>query len=284
MTEHKFRKLLQEKPYLISDMFLRSKTSAEEFAAASTLTPEQVLCRAKQHLDLPDAVWEHAQNMLSRQQQRNQPFQYLVEWVRTTIKKIRMHWRQSLVYIAIILALAFFTLIPAGRTLAQGAFNYVMNVFQNHVKISEQNHTDNYNIDSSSIDNIEASIVQYGEIEEFISATGYYPIYLSMPGYECSTISRENDPIDGVSLRTVYIASDNESVVLVQSWHTGNTIDMGSNTDYIETSILGGQQFVYSVDAIDGIYDGVCILSDSVLFVSASQNVDYERVLSALQQ
>jgi hypothetical protein len=135
MTERKLKRILHEKPYLMDGLFVRSRYEARQMALASTLTIEQVLQSIRQDPDISAVTWARVDLALKVKQHRESKHTAHKERTYDWGSNIRTRRRIVAVAAAMILVVAFFTLIPSGKTLARGAFDYFANVFENHIKI-----------------------------------------------------------------------------------------------------------------------------------------------------
>ncbi|MPM78366.1 hypothetical protein SDC9_125377 [bioreactor metagenome] len=136
MTERKLKRILHNKPYLMDGLFVRSRYEAQQMALASTLTIELVLQSIRQDSEISAATWARVDVALKAKQHRDSKQTTYKERTHDWGSNIRTRRRVVAVAAAMILVVAFFTLIPTGRTLAKGAFDYFANVFDNHIKIA----------------------------------------------------------------------------------------------------------------------------------------------------
>lgn len=293
MTERKFRKMLREHPDLISDEFVRSASESRDFVKASTLTPELIVQRARLHLDLPDETWAHAEQTLTKIRRRDKRHLWLSSFSKKASTAFQSHRRLAIASILILLVLAFFTFIPTGRALARSVFDYIVTVFDSKIDFSGyigspikiftpffqskvENEKPAYNTDDLE------EITSYSSIEEFSQEIGKKPIQLRLQDAQCLGLEVINYTVSGLSVRTVYSVTNGE-IVIIQKWLLGEDALLETNGEFnYSTKILDGVTFTYTIDEIDGVMDGIAILSNSVLWVAATSNVNAEEVLAAL--
>lgn len=293
MTERKFKKMLRKQPNLISDDFVRSASESKQFVSASTLTAEQVVQRTKLRLDLPQEVWEHAEQTLASIRKRDKHFFWLNAQKRKSVAKFRSHRRLAIASILILLALAFFSLVPTGRSLARSVFDYIITIFDSKIDFSGyagspkkivipffqpkvENEKPAYNNDDSE------ETISYSSIEEFSQETGKKPVLLRLPNIQSFESEIIEYSLSGISVRTVYSLSTG-TVVITQKWLLGEDTIFETNGKFDNnTQILNGVKFTYTVDKIDGVTDGIAMLNDSILWITVTSDVDVAEVLAAL--
>ena len=86
----------------------------------------------------------------------------------------------------------------------------------------------------------------------------------------------------GISLTSLYSSSEGD-IVITQKWLMSEGLSVHSNSDEWEsTEILGNVKLSYALDKVDGVFDGVAIVDDSILWISAESGVDILRELANL--
>jgi len=297
MTERKFRKLLQENPFIISDIFIRSYSEAEKFAKKSKLSPELVVQRAKSRLDLSDECWENAETTLCRVRKRERLMGWLIKGRNNNLGSIRFYRRLAVVCVLAIIALAFFVVFPSGRTLAKKAFSYAMSIYTNRIEFNEEviqrrrsfislfvsSHEDETKEVHGSDD--EADLVTlYSSIEEFSSATGKRVVKLSLSDFPCAQVEATMSSLTGLSVRTTY-STPSGTVGIIQKWLIGDGPSIGTSGNFNQTfRILDGVELICTTDIIDGQFEGFAMLSDSMLWVAITKDIrNIEVVLAALE-
>lgn len=282
MTERKLKRILHDKPYLMDGLFVRSRYEARQMALASTLTIEQVLQPIRQDSDISSVTWARVDLALRAKQNRDSK--------QTTHKERTHDWSCGIktrrcigaVAAAMILVVAFFTLIPSGRTLAKGAFDYFANVFENHIKIAPTGQSSmhpgvyiNSYADSGGVVNEYGDlIIDYDDFESFTAEYGLFPVRLISDDFICTEITLTKYATSGVSLTSNY-SSPSGNVVVTQEWLLDGSMSFHSNSDSWESvMILDDVELLYAIDKIDGVFDGIAMLQDSVLWISAQKSVD----------
>ncbi|HWR20050.1 MAG TPA: hypothetical protein VN608_10545 [Clostridia bacterium] len=70
MTGKELKKLLQEHPYLIDSMFVRSRSEAMSMALASNITIEEFIERSRKRSSLLPETWNAFSEALARKRPR----------------------------------------------------------------------------------------------------------------------------------------------------------------------------------------------------------------------
>ena len=109
-------------------------------ALASTLRIDQVLLSIRQDPDISATTWARVDLALKANPHRESKQTTRGERTHDWSSNIKSRRRVVAVAAAMILVVAFFTLIPSGKTLAKDAFDYIMNVFGNQIKIEPAGH------------------------------------------------------------------------------------------------------------------------------------------------
>jgi len=293
MTERKLKRILKSKPYLMDGLFVRSRYEAQQMALASTLTIEQALQPIRQGFDISAATWARVDIAL-KAKKRNENYRATIkEWFDKLSRDVKIHRRKLAFAVAIAIVIAFFTLIPRGRTLAKGAFDYFMNVFENHIKIEPtgqsqilpKQHADDeiQTNDSSEEAFIEDIVLEYASLEAFASDFGLTPVKLISKNFVCISITLTKSETTGFSLLSRYSSTDGD-IVVKQKWLFDEKMNLGSNSDnWKVVRILEGTELLYVIDEIDSVFDGIALLNDSVLWVTAQPSVDIITELSNLE-
>lgn len=288
MTERKVKRILYSKPYLMDGLFVRSRYEAQQMMLASTLTIEQVLQLIRQDPDISAITWERVDLALKTRQRRDCEQTTHKERTRDWNCGIKTRRRIVAVVAAIILVVAFLTLIPIGRTLARGAFDYFANVFENHIKVEPTSQApvypgyvanDNINPDET-VNEYGEILIEYDDFESFTDELGLHPIRLTSDDFTLAGITLTKYAATGLSLTSQYTSSSGD-VVITQEWLLDGSMSFHSNSDSWESIIiLDGVEMLYAIDKVDGIFDGIAMLSDSVLWISAQKTVDIFEQLS----
>lgn len=282
MTERKFKRILNNKPYIIDGLFVHSRYEAQQMALASTLTLEQVLQTIRQNSGISAATWTRV-DLAMKMKERKERFRSTIKvWFRELSNGAKAHRRIVVVAIAAVLVIAFFTLIPSGRSLAKGAFDYFAKVFENSLEIEPTNQAPvfpGYVADDNTYPDEEVNeygeiIIEYSDFEVFTSEFGLNPIQLTSDDFTCTGITLTKYAATGLSLTSQYTSS-NGDIVITQEWLLDGSMSFHNNSDSWESvMIFGDVELFYAIDKVDGVFDGIAMLKDSVLWVSAQKSVD----------
>ncbi len=284
MTERKFKRILCDKPYRMDGLFVRSRYEAKQMALASTLTIEQVLLPIRKSPDVSEATWARVDLALKAKQRKGSAQTAHIDRTRGWGSNLRTRRRVVAIAAAMILVVVFFTFIPRGRSLAKEAFDYIMNVFGNHIKIepTEQGPIhpgrliDFESSTEGTVDEFGDLIIQYDSIESFADEYGIAPIRLISDDFTCTRITLTKYCTSGAELTSTYSSTDG-SIIISQEWLAdgGGGTSFHSNSDSWESiTILNDVEMLYAIDRNDGVFDGIALLPDSVLWISAQKTVD----------
>ncbi|NLI54164.1 MAG: hypothetical protein GX417_07530 [Clostridiales bacterium] len=277
MTERKFKKLMADKPYLMDDMFQRSKSEARRMALASELTIEEVIQAARQRSDMPEQAWERVDRALNGKRRVGRACR-----TRSRVQPRIVRRRLVAIAAALLLIAAFFSLIPSGRTLARGAFDYFMNIFDNQIKIGPSGQLTKYPTRAAesnpgvgeAVNDYGDVVVEYDDFAAFTADLGLMPVWLDSDRFDCVGITLTKYESSGVSLSSRYTSGDGD-IVITQKWLVSDDMGVYSGGDaWSSTQILGDTDLQYTVDPSDGMFDGFAILRDSIVWIAAQPSVD----------
>ena len=275
---------------MMDGMFVRSRFEAQQMALASTLTMEQVLRPLRQDPDISETTWARV-DMALKMKERKEQYRVTIKVRFDELSRgTKAHRRIVAVVTAVILVVAFFTLIPSGRTLAKGAFDYFMNVFGNHIKFMSTDQTSSNSItvadderkSGGEVNEFGDVIIRYEKADDFFEEYGFVPIQLTSEKFDCSQITLTIYEASGISLTSVYTSTEG-NIVITQKWLMSDNLSVHSNSDAWEsTEILGNVKLLYAIDKVDGMFDGFATVDDSILWITAESGVEILRELANL--
>jgi len=205
--------------------------------------------------------------------------------------------RLAVVVMVLLLVISFFTLVPFGRALAVDFFEMFMRVIEGRIKITTQNSDyERYEFvnlkaeqyekdDESDTDLIDENIVIfYPDIKEFVAKTGYTPVTIAADWLKCQSIQSFNDKDQGLTLTVKYTTEDGFLVVVTQRWNDKQNMTVQvEDAIYRKASILGSIELIYAIDPVDGSFNGIALLDDSLLMIGAEKGVDIDLLFKALR-
>ncbi len=290
MTERKFKKLMEDKPYLMDGMFQRSKAEAQRLALASELTIEQVILSARQRSDMPEQAWTRVDRALlqkdgARHARSGRTDLWKRAWNRAGVRRL------AAAALALLLIVAFFALIPGGRTLARSAYSYFANAFENRIQIGpesqlpQQNRGAETGVISVAGDETGGDVVvRYGSLADFAADYGLTPVRFVSDRFVCAGITLTKYESSGISLSSQYI-SEEGSIFIVQKWLVSDSMNAyGGGDGWQSAQILGDTELHYMIDPKDGVFDGFAVLGDSVVWITAEASVDMSAELPNLTE
>ena len=263
-------------------LFVRSRYEAQQMALASTHRIDQVLQSIRQDPDISATTWVRVDLALKTKQNRDSKQTTHKERTHDWNNGIKTRRRIVAVAAAMILVVAFFTLIPSGKALAKDAFDYIMNVFGNHINIEPTGQAPvhpglyiNYEAaPGETINEYGDLIIGYESFESFTADFGAKPVQLLSEDFSCTEITLTKYATSGASLTSRY-SSPSGVIVVTQEWMADGGTSFHSNSDSWESiMILDEVELLYAIDKVDGVFDGIAMLPDSVLWVSAQKSVD----------
>ncbi len=134
MNQRKSKAYIRDNLHRVDDLFVRSAAQAAKLASGCTVSARALIMRAEAASSLPAESWSGFYNALDKQEQRaGHAWQ---EKFRQMAQSVNRHRRIAVTSLIIALVLAFFTLVPAGRAIAESIFNYVIGVFDGQLEIS----------------------------------------------------------------------------------------------------------------------------------------------------
>lgn len=285
----KAKRLLREYPYLLNDtVYIRSQSEAKRMYAEGFPSLGTIVARAKGQSGLPAEAWAYFEKAAATTEKQAQRTKESKEWINENIARIAAHKRMAIACTILAIILAFFTLFPTGRALAKEMFDYILNVFGHKIEIVDTEYSSYEGIESLPADSnlgVTNSTVEYDSITEFYNATGLEPFALDLKGWDCTVIVEKNSETTGKSLKTEYQIDDGDgTIVVMQKWLLNGQYDVWSNDDFDnEITLSNGTKFYYSIDAIDGSLNGVCLIKNSVLRIYVNKEPYNSQVLTALQ-
>ena len=246
MNKRKFKKLLKEHPYIVDNSFARSATSAQQLAAECACTADVLIMKAEAKSDLPPAAWNGFHDALEKQAKATERFNHkngLPRFIRTRRKL-------AITGIAFILALGFFTLVPAGRALAKGAFEIIISVFDGSLHAQQQGNPQGLTpIDFENLPD------HFDTLESAAEAVGRPVAKIVNDSVSITSISIFTSQNTMFTIRTGYCASSGASLVVTQnlfSEDSGWGSSVGIAEDEMETIVTEDGTIFYLGNMQDG--------------------------------
>jgi len=204
-------------------------------------------------------------------------------------------------FIALLLA-AFFAFVPIGRTLAKGLFNFILrSIAPNAVVYCLETEQMDAPL-SFDIDYIHSKIILYDDrgdvflnethymrvisgIDEFENATGHSPIRINSPWLELDKLLMEHIPDMGTYIQFIFTSQYGDEITITQCFYSvPKLVFEWNNEHYINVRLSSGRDFLYAVNKDTGVLDGLCVLEDSVLIITAPAGADFDKVLALFDE
>ena len=299
MSQEKARTLLRAQLYRADDLFVRSEKEAVALAAQCKVSARTLVMRAEASSVLPTEAWAGFYRALDEADQSA-----VGGWrarLHDAARSLRRHRRIAISSLILALALAFFTLVPAGRAIAEGIFDYVVTIFENQLHIEQadekalyeqrgydepeavtQAQIAEYGYDKDGNLIMEKEPIYYDSVAAFDSANSISAFQLISDQLTTVEVIENNNIITGKSLRTNYRTNDDLSVNVIEKWYKGDGQTVSFNGEIKQKTVLDGRTMQYAIDAESGSFDGVVLLDDSILVIYADKGVDLDLIWKLL--
>ena len=300
MNQKKSREYIRKRLHQIDGLFVRSEEEAKALAAQCRVSARVLIMRAEASSALPAENWSGFYDALDAVGRRAAG-----DWrekLNDLLRSFRRHGRLALGGLIIALALAFFTLVPAGRAIAERIFNYVITVFDKQLEIDQAEEKALYEARGYDVPDVltEEQIAEYGFDEDGNLIMEKEPVYydsiaafeakFSMDAFELTSDQlafveaiEENHILTGKSLRTNYLTADDLKVNVIEQWYLGDGQSVSFRGEVKEKTVLGDRTMQYAIDSADGSFDGFVLLENSVLRIYADKGVDLDLIWSLLE-
>ncbi len=298
MSQQKTDALIRDRLYLVDDLFVRSETEAKTLAAQCTISARTLVMRAEAKSDLPEESWAGFYNALDAADQRA-----IGGW-RNRWKEIwhsvRKHRRVAVTSLILMLILAFFTLVPTGRAIANEIFDYFAQVIGMQLNISKTDHQQtggqgDYQtpeplpeeaqaaLDSGEELKIVSDPVYYDSVDDFEAASGMDAFTLDSDQLTCTSVMETDHMFAGKMLQTTYQMPDGKNLYVMEQWLTGDGQNTSTGGTFKEKQVLSGKTMYYTDDAENGMFDGIVLLDNSVLQITTDAGVDINFIWQLFQ-
>lgn len=299
MNQKKSREYIRKRLHQFDELFVRSEEEAQALAAQCRVSARALIMRAEANSSLPAENWSGFYAALDAADRRA-----MGDWrekIRDAMRSLRRHRRVALGGLFLALALAFFTLVPAGRAIAERVFNYVITVFDKQLEIDQAEEKALYDSRGYDVPEVltEEQIAEYGYDEDgnliIMSEPVYYDSIASfeekfgLDAFElvsdqltCTEVIEYNHISAGKSLRTVYRTKDDLNIYVIEAWSQGDGASVGFRGEIKQKTILDGRTIHYAIDPADDTFDGFVLLENSVLGIHADKGVDLDFIWSLL--
>ena len=281
-------------------MFERSEEAAKTLAADCRVSARTLIMRAEAASDLPAASWSGFYDALDAADRKATGGWR--EKLREAAQSFRKHRRLALGSLILVLALAFFTLVPAGRAIAESIFNYVITVFDKRLEIEQtdekalyeergydvpeainEEQLSEYGYDKDGNLIAEKEPVYYESVAAFESVYGMDAFELVSDQLTLSEVIEENNIFTGKKLRSNYLTADGLKVNVIEQWYKGDGQSINLRGEIMQKTVLGDKTMQYAIDSENGSFDGFVLLENSVLTIYADQGVDLDLIWSLLK-
>lgn len=287
MKWRKIQGILREHPYLIDDAACCSLTEAKNQLQASGYPSfEDMIVKAKARTVLPSEVWAPVDTAMEKKARRAQRH----ETIETMGNTVKHHRRLAIAAVCILLILSFFTLVPAGRTLASSLFKMVFEMFDGWAFIgnTDSNQPEVFfevpENPGTAVEQSEDTLPErdFASFDEFAKETGKTPSTLPGDWLSLGSIKLIDDTDIGFILTSTYYTKDLQEVMVRQSWGSipSEIIDLDNKTYF--QKVIGNVTFECFIDNNEGDFLGNAILNGSLLEIGAEKGVDIDRLIQCI--
>lgn len=297
MNQRKTKAYIRDHLYLADGAFFRSAEEAEKLAKGCSVSARGLVQMAQSRSSLPAEAWAGFHRALDREQER-QNNRWNSRW-NDMVQSLLRHRRAAIATLLLLIAVAFFTLVPAGRAIAKGIFDYVIGASGSQLEIEQREEKALY--EARGYDTPETlppeaqESFEAGEEVEIISDPVYYDSIAAFEeAYQLDAFSLESDQLtlvevyetdhmfNGKTLRSNYLDQNGGAINVMEQWYTGDGSSTASNSEFLERTVLDGRTMHYSIDAVDGSFSGIVLLDHSILTVYADASIDLDFVWQLL--
>lgn len=298
MNQRKTKEFIKKRLYQIDAVFVRSEEEAVALAAQCRVSARTLILRAEAKSALPAEAWSGFHAALDEADRKAGGWRAKLT---DTLHTFGKHRRLAIGSLILVLALAFFTLVPAGRAIAEGIFDYVISVFDKQLEIDQAEEKALYEQRGYDVPEVltQEQIAEYGYDEDgnlimekepvyYDSVAAFESVY-SLDAFEfdsdaltCVEVIENNNLMQGKSLRSSYRTADGKTVSVFEQWYEGDGQTIGTRGEIKEQTVLDGRTMQYAIDTANGSFDGVVLLENSVLMIYADAGVDLDLIWTLL--
>ena len=297
MNQRQAKKYITDHLYLVDTIFVRSAPEAAKLAVDCKVSARQLVYRAEARSALPAEAWSGFHRALDQADAKQN--HTLNNRIRNLSQTVLRHRRAAVATLLVILALAFFTLVPAGRAIAKGIFDYVIGVKGGQLEIEQRDEKQlyeerGYDIPETlppeameSLQNgeelqIVSDPVYFDSVAAFEEQYGLDAFSLESDSVRCIEVYETDHMFTGKTLRSNYLDANGGAINIMEQWYTGDGTSTGSNETFLQREVLGGKTMHYTIDAVDGSFTGIVLLDNTILTVYADASVDLDFVWQLL--
>lgn len=299
MNQRKAKEFVKKRLYQIDALFVRSEEEAVALASQCRVSARTLVLRAEAKSTLPAEAWSGFYAALDEADRKVGGWR---EKLTDALHTLGKHRRLALGSLILALALAFFTLVPAGRAIAEGIFDYVIGVFDKQLEIEqadekalyeergydvpetltpEQIAEYGYDADGNLI--MEKEPVYYDSVAAFEAVYRLDAFELVSDALTCKEVIEYNHIMTGKTLRSHYRTADDLQVNVIEKWYKGDGQSVSFRGEIKEKTVFDGRTMQYAIDTENGSFDGFVLLDNSILVIYADAGVDLDLIWSLLQ-
>lgn len=277
MREKKFKKIVQENPFLLDDIYKISRTDAQAIYQQNFPSTREIIEKAKlKRPNISNEAWQVYDDALAKQEQQLT----ILEAKQTKPNSfLRRHRRLAFACAVLVLLIGFFTLIPAGKALAAEIAQFFVEVFGGRIEITVTDKP------QDAIENIDDFVYLEVSSHAELGNVGIEPFVLDIDGLQVGLIWYEADD-SGKKIGTYYHSNDDElKLVIQQKWDMTADSWIVANTEQYEVlSLNDGRIVYYHYDSGDGSMNGHIIGNNELILIGTRDTDVFDAVLDILSK
>ena len=277
MRENAYKKIVREYPFLIDNIYKISRTEARKLYAQGFPSAQEIIDRAKKkYSDIPSEAWGAFDAALAEQGRQTEQPQLSNVSKKNFTQFVNMHRRFVAACIVLALLLSFFTLVPAGRTLAAEAIRYITEIIGNRIEITVDGARKN--IETADMDDIYIESSSFDEL----GSVGVEPFMLNCEWLELETVIYEKS-FERNRLLATYRTDDQKEVYVSQTWGMESDFSYVVNSEgYEEKLTTGGRKIYFSIDVTDGKIEAYLVEKEFMLVINTTSMELMDKIIDEL--
>ncbi|MDL2218119.1 hypothetical protein LJC27_05620, partial [Christensenellaceae bacterium OttesenSCG-928-M15] len=279
----KIKKLIRQYPGMVDEAYVIGIDEAEALIQrAGGLPYHEMMERAMKKSGLEEAQWAPAMKSINKSRRKAAA----KDKAKSFLMALQRRRRLVVALACLLLLLGFFTLVPAGRTLAGRVADIVVEMFDNRIQFRNDRTTgavpepiSDYNPDDYD-DEYRIVYDSYDDFEKEQGGKEY--LYLNAEFAELEKIEVYPKYSNGYLVCFYYMTDDGKQVLLDQTHR--RSLAMAGSVSAQEAvtfarTILGEFPIYCIIDLSDGYFSAISWIGKLELYVAAEDGVDHEKLL-----
>lgn len=277
MRWRKFKRILQNHPYLLDSGFQMSVAQAERIQAKEGYPSfEEMVMRAKQKSSAPASAWAPVDAVIARNKKAGVPRLW---------NAISSHPTRGWVIACLcaILLSCYLTLAPSGRALASYVVQIIMNVIDTGFSFTPAANKGAL-IRESDLEAVDTA----EEMVDFESArleVGRPVLYLQNEMFVLDKFELYNSDLIGDHLLITYITASGQRVELQQRWsiNVENWLQIQENEKVWDEKLPDGTVLHCFIDPVNSTFTATAVWRDSIFLIYADEGLSPQEILESIR-